>query len=65
MNRLAKNEFLFGRYVAFEEIEEKINRVTSEDIQKWFRGIYSPDNMATMLYGPVVTESQKPENPPA
>jgi len=62
MNRLAKNEFLFGRYVAFEEIEEKINRVTSEDIQKWFCGIYSPDKMATMLYGPVEIESQKLED---
>jgi predicted Zn-dependent peptidase len=57
MNRLAKNEFLFGRYVAFEEIEEQINRVSSENIQKWFRGIYSPDKMATMLYGPVDSES--------
>ena len=56
MNRLAKNEFLFGRYVPFQEVEEKINRVTSEDIQKWFRDIYSPDKMATMLYGPVDSE---------
>ncbi len=62
MNRLAKNEFLFGRYVAFEEIEEKINRVTSEDIQKWFCGIYSADKMATMLYGPVEMESQRLED---
>ena len=62
MNRLAKNEFLFGRYVAFEEIEEKINRVTSEDIQKWFCSIYSPEKMATMLYGPVEMESQRLED---
>ncbi len=62
MNRLAKNEFLFGRYVPFEEIEEKINRVTSEDIQTWFRGIYSPDKMAAMLYGPVEMESETLEN---
>ena len=62
MNRLAKNEFLFGRYVPFEEIEKKINRVTSEDIQTWFRGIYSPDKMAAMLYGPVEMESERLEN---
>ena len=59
MNRLAKNELLFGRNVPFEEIEEKINRVTSEDIQTWFRSIYSPDKTAAMLYGPVEMEAQK------
>ncbi len=53
MNRLAKNEFLFGRYVPFEEIEKKLNAVTSETIQAWFREIYSPEKMAIMLYGPV------------
>lgn len=58
MNRLAKNEFLFGRYVPFEEIEEKIDRVTSEDIRTWFSSIYDPEKMATMLYGPVEIELQ-------
>ncbi len=61
MNRLAKNEFLFGRYVPFEEIEEKINRVTPEDIQAWFKSIYGPDRIALMLYGPVEVESAKME----
>ena len=62
MNRLAKNEFLFGRYVAFQEIEERINRVTSKEIQTWFSGIYSPDTMAVMLYGPLDMESQRLED---
>ncbi|MCE5335277.1 MAG: insulinase family protein [Desulfobacteraceae bacterium] len=53
MNRLAKNEFLFGRYVPFEEIEKKLNAVTPKTILSWFREIYSPDRMAIMLYGPV------------
>lgn len=62
MNRLAKNEFLFGRYVPFEEIEEKIKRVTPEDIQSWFRSIYSPEKIAFMLYGPVEEELAQLEN---
>ncbi len=62
MNRLAKNEFLFGQYVPFEEVEKKVNMVTPEDIQAWFRSIYSPDKMASMLYGPVEKESETPEN---
>ncbi len=61
MNRLAKNEFLFGRYVPFEEIEEKINRVTSEEVRTWFSGVYSPDKMALMLYGPVEIETESLE----
>ena len=28
MNRLAKNEFLFGHHVSFEEVEKKINMVS-------------------------------------
>ncbi len=56
MNRLAKNEFLFGDYIAFEEIEKKINAVTAEDMRTWFKEIYSPQKMAIMLYGPVEDE---------
>ncbi len=61
MNRLAKNEFLFGRYVPFEEIEQKINSVTPEDIQNWFQNVYSRDKTAVMLYGPVELEPAKLE----
>lgn len=53
MNRLAKNEFLFGRYVSYEEVEEKINRVTSEEIQNWFQGVFKEDRLALVLLGPV------------
>ncbi len=52
MNRLAKNEFLFGRCVPFEESEEKINGVEREDILKWFKEAYDPKNLALILLGP-------------
>jgi predicted Zn-dependent peptidase len=52
MNRLAKNEFLFGRHVPFEEIEEGINRVSAEAIHEWFREVYQTDRFALMLFGP-------------
>ena len=58
MNRLARNELLFGRYVPFEEIEGKINSITSADIQTWFGSIYSPDKISAMLYGPVEMQAQ-------
>ncbi|MFP5212484.1 MAG: insulinase family protein, partial [Acidobacteriota bacterium] len=62
MNRLAKNEFNFGRYVPFEEVEEKINQVTSESILNWFGEIYKPDRLGLMLLGPTgITEAEAAE----
>lgn len=57
MNRLAKNEFLFGRHVAYEEVEEKIDRVTPEEIQHWFQGVFTPDQFSMVLLGPVDSDS--------
>lgn len=53
MNRLAKNEFLFGRHVTFEEVERKIDQLTAEGIREWFRSVFDPRRLAVMLYGPV------------
>jgi predicted Zn-dependent peptidase len=53
LNRLAKNETLFGRLVPFEEIEEKIDMTTSQSIQEWFSTVFGPHNLATLLFGPV------------
>ncbi|MCE5243310.1 MAG: pitrilysin family protein [Syntrophobacteraceae bacterium] len=53
MNRLAKNEFLFGRYVTFEEVEEKIARVTPDMIQSWFQQVFKPERLTLLLFGPV------------
>ena len=53
MNRMAKNEFLFGRSVPFEEIEQKIRSVKAADIRDWFRNICRPDRASLMLFGPV------------
>ena len=56
MNRLAKNEFLFGRYVPFEEVEQKIDQVTSVQVQQWFEDVCQPSQAALMLFGPVPEE---------
>jgi len=53
MNRLAKNEFLFGRYVPFEEVEQKIDQVSAREVQQWFEEVYQPSQVALMLFGPV------------
>jgi predicted Zn-dependent peptidase len=53
MNRLAKNEYLFGRYIPYEEVEEKICAVTPEEIQNWFVRSFDPEQLSLMLLGPV------------
>jgi predicted Zn-dependent peptidase len=54
MNRLAKNEILFGRMVPYEETERLIDRVSSMDIQDWFRTILPPGlELPTLVFGPV------------
>jgi len=53
MNRLAKNEFLFGRYIPFEEVEQKIDQVSAREVQQWFEEVYQPSQVALMLFGPV------------
>ena len=56
VNRLAKNETLFGRLVPFEEIEEKIEMTTSQSIQEWFRSVFGSQNLAALLFGPVQSD---------
>jgi predicted Zn-dependent peptidase len=53
MNRLAKNEFLFGRYIPYEEVEQKIDEVTAISAKSWFEEVYQPSQIALMLLGPV------------
>jgi len=53
MNRIAKNELTFGRFVALEEIDALIDAVTSEAILAWFSARYRPQQCALLLFGPV------------
>lgn len=62
MNRLAKNEHLFGRYVPFEEVEEKIHCVTPHAIQEWLRHVCRPEELALVLLGPTGDHPQELEN---
>ncbi len=61
MNRLAKNEFLFGRDVPFEEVEARINAVTPGAIQEWFQGTYDPSRCGLTLFGPVNLDEETVE----
>lgn len=53
MNRLAKNEYLFGRHIPYEEIENRIYAVTSTEIQNWFARSFTPTQLSLVLLGPI------------
>jgi predicted Zn-dependent peptidase len=56
MHRLTRNEFLFGRYVPFEEVEAKIEQTTTQSIQDWFGSVFQNDKLALLLLGPVESD---------
>lgn len=51
MNRIARNEFLYGRDIPPGEIEEKIYSVSPDSLIKWFSGIF-PDRVSILIVGP-------------
>ena len=53
MIRIAQNEMNFGRFVPLEEIEEKIDRVTAEDVEALAEDIFRKESAALTLLGPV------------
>ncbi len=53
MVRIAQNEFHFGRHVPLKEIEEKIEKVTSEDIVQAAQDIFHNESLSLSLLGPV------------
>lgn len=58
MNRLARNEFLFGRDVPFEEVEARINAVTPEALHEWFCTTYAPSRCGLLFLGPLDTDEE-------
>ena len=53
MMRLAKNEIHFGHYIPLEDIVTGLTRVTPAEIQELARELFSPENWAATLMGPI------------
>jgi predicted Zn-dependent peptidase len=53
MSRLAKNEMIFGRFIPYEEIEQGLEKVTSNDVQALAQKIFIPEAMSLVLLGQV------------
>ena len=53
MTRLAHNEIHFGRNVPLKEVEDKIEKVTAEDILELARDLFQNESLSLTLLGPV------------
>jgi predicted Zn-dependent peptidase len=53
MIRLGRNEFALGRQVAPEEIEERIDAVTADEIVGLARELFAEDQLGLCILGPV------------
>jgi predicted Zn-dependent peptidase len=53
MVRIAQNEIHFGREIPLQEVIEKIERVTVDDIQQMARSIFQEKNMSLTVLGPI------------
>jgi predicted Zn-dependent peptidase len=56
MIRLGRNEFALGRQVAPEEIEERIDAVSADDINGLARDLFAEDQLGLCILGPVDEE---------
>jgi predicted Zn-dependent peptidase len=53
MIRLGRNEFAFGRQVATEEIEARVDAVTADDVRAVAHELFAPENLGLCVLGPV------------
>jgi len=53
MTRLARNEFIFGRYVGYRELLAELKKVTLDEVVEASRRIFSPKGISLTVLGPV------------
>jgi len=52
MTRLAKNEFIFGKYVSYEDVLASLERVTLDDVVEVARSSFNTDKVSLTTLGP-------------
>jgi predicted Zn-dependent peptidase len=57
MMRLAKNEYVFGRYIEYEELMDCLARVTIDEVVTCMREAFSPGNVSLATLGPLEKEA--------
>ncbi len=57
MNRLAKGEFYFGRYIPLDEIIGSMEKVTATELQATAEQIINPERLTIVALGPVASDT--------
>lgn len=53
MSRLGKMETIFGRYITLDEVVEKIEKVTADDVQQMAQRLFKAESFCLTALGPV------------
>ncbi|MBN1847327.1 MAG: insulinase family protein [Deltaproteobacteria bacterium] len=53
MMRLAKNEYVFGRYITYEEVVEKLEKVTIDEVVNCANEIFCTNRVSLATLGPM------------
>ena len=56
MIRLAKNEYVFGRYIRYEELVDNLEKVAIDEVVACAREAFMPDNVSLATLGPFKKE---------
>ncbi len=56
MMRLAKNEYVFGRFIEYEELVENLNQVTLDDIMTCIKDAFSKESVVVTTLGSLKQE---------
>ncbi len=52
MFRSARNEIFYGRFVPVAELVDRVDRITSEDVNRCMHNYYNPDSLLVATHGP-------------
>ena len=61
MMRLAKNEYVYNRYVSYDELIENLGKVRIEDVIRVARGCFRSGTVSLVTLGPLEEEDLDPE----
>ena len=53
MMRLARNEFIFGRYLTDDEIVDRLTKVTVDEVVQTTRDIFIDDHVSLVTLGKI------------
>jgi predicted Zn-dependent peptidase len=57
MMRIAKNEFVYQRYISYEEIVSELEKVTVDNVVDVANGIFGDGNVSLATLGPIKEEA--------